>query len=241
MARLGPEPALDGTGTPESEWQRCRQLHRMPPWTVSPPPTNRCVVVAPHPDDEVLGAGGAASLLAASGIEIVLVAVTDGENSHPGREAELRYRRPLESAAAAATLGLSPLSTLRLGHPDGGVAEGRLTGELAAILQTGDLVLAPWPRDGHPDHDRTGTAASVAARRRDARLFSYLVWAWHWADPWSDIPWERSVRVDLGTQVASRKRRAARCFTTQLCGSNPILSTATLERLLRPFEVLIKP
>ncbi len=241
MARLGTEPALGGTGTPESEWQSCRQLHRIPPWTVSTPPTNRCVVVAPHPDDEVLGAGGAISLLAASGIDIVLVAVTDGENSHPGRQAELRHRRPLESAAAAATLGVSPLATLRLGHPDGGVAERRLTGELAAILQTGDLVLAPWPRDGHPDHDRTGIAASVAARRRDARLFSYLVWAWHWADPQSDIPWERSMRVDLGTQVASRKRGAVRCFTTQLCGSDPILSAATLERLLRPFEVLIKP
>jgi hypothetical protein len=104
MARLGTEPALGGTGTPESEWQSCRQLHRIPPWTVSTPPTNRCVVVAPHPDDEVLGAGGATSLLAASGIDIVLVAVTDGENSHPDRQAELRHRRPLESAASACLL-----------------------------------------------------------------------------------------------------------------------------------------
>ena len=242
MAHLEPTtPPLNGPGTPESQWQACPQLRRMRPWRMPTPSTNRCVLVAPHPDDEILGAGGAAALLGASGIDIVLVAVTDGENSHPGRRAELRRRRPLESAAAAASLGVFPLRTLRLGHPDGQIAERRLTAELTGVFQTGDLVLAPWPRDGHPDHDRAGRAAVVAAHRRQAQLLWYLVWAWHWANPDADIPWSNTVRVDFGPVLASRKRRAVRYFTTQVTGSKPILPPAVLQRLVRPYEVLIEP
>ena len=234
-------PPLDGAGTPESQWQACPQLRQMRPWRMPTPPTNRCVVVAPHPDDEILGTGGAAALLVASGIDIVLVAVTDGENSHPGRKEELRRRRPLESAAAAASLGLFCSRTFRLGHTDGQIAEHRLTAELTGVMRTGDLVLAPWPHDGHPDHDRAGRAATVAARRRQAQLLWYLVWAWHWADPDADIPWSNCVRVDLGPVVAHRKAVAVRCFTTQVAGSKPILSPPVLERLTRPYEVLIEP
>ena len=42
-------------------------------------------------------------------------------------------------------------------------------------------------------------------------------------------------------ELASRKRGAVRYFTTQLFGPDPILSAATIERLTRPYEVLIEP
>ena len=114
------------------------------------------MIAAPHPDDETLGVGGTTSLLLASGIDIVLVAVTDGESSHPGRGAELRQRRPLESPAAAACLGVVPAHTGGLGHPDGDIAESQLRAQLARVVQAGDLLLAPSDHDGHPDHDRVG-------------------------------------------------------------------------------------
>ncbi len=234
-------PRLDGTGTPESDWQASGQLRRLRPWEPPAPSTGRCVIVAPHPDDEILGVGGTAALLVAAGIEIVLVAVTDGENSDPSRRAELRRRRPQESLTAAARLGIPVPVTFRLGHPDGQVAEDRLEDELAELLWPGDLVLAPWPHDGHPDHDRAGRAAGAAAHRRRVMLFSYLVWAWHWASPCSGLPWHRARRVELGPQLTRRKRRAVRCFATQLSGPDPILPPPVLDRLTRPFEVLLKP
>jgi LmbE family N-acetylglucosaminyl deacetylase len=46
------------------------------PWT---PSREKMVVIAPHPDDEVLGAGGLIAAQAFLGVEIVVVAVTDGE------------------------------------------------------------------------------------------------------------------------------------------------------------------
>ena len=235
-------PNLEGAGTPESDWRACQELHHLRPWRRPAPSTGRCVIVAPHPDDEILGVGGTSALLFAAGIDIVLVAVTDGENSHPGRQAELRRRRPLESTAAAICLGLSPAATFRLGHPDGDIAEPRLRAQLAHLVRPGDLILAPWDHDGHPDHDRVGRAARAVASRRHAELLSYLVWAWHWASPDSQgLPWGDAVRVDLGPRLARRKRRAVRSFTTQLAGPDPILSPPVLERLTRPYEVLLGP
>ncbi len=198
------------------------------------------MIVAPHPDDEILGVGGTSSILAAAGIDLVLVAVTNGENSHPQRRSELRRRRPLEAAAAAARLGVAPKATVRLGHPDGGIAEAQLQAQLAHILRPGDLVLAPWDHDGHPDHDRAGRAARAVADRDQAQLLSYLVWAWHWASPRnSGLPWDRAVRVELGPALARQKRRAVRCFSSQLTGADPVLPPAVIERLTRPFEVLL--
>ncbi len=197
--------------------------------------------MAPHPDDEILGSGGASALLNAGGVEIVCVAVTDGENSHPDRQAELRLRRSLESLAASACLGLSPMRRLRLCHPDGHVTQARLQADLEELFRPGDLVLAPWPHDGHPDHDRSGSAAQVAANRRQATLFYYLVWAWHWASPELDLPWDKAARLDLDPELTRKKRAAVGCFTTQLTGPDPILPPAALERLTRPYEILLEP
>ncbi|WP_234009984.1 PIG-L family deacetylase, partial [Streptomyces sp. SA3_actF] len=58
-------------------WERWAQL----PEAVLP--QGPVVVVAAHPDDEVLGAGGALALLAAAGNPLTVVTVTDGEGSHP--------------------------------------------------------------------------------------------------------------------------------------------------------------
>jgi LmbE family N-acetylglucosaminyl deacetylase len=235
-----PALRLDCAGTPESAWQASRQLRHLRPWTKPAPPTRRCVILAPHPDDEILGVGGTWALLSTAGIDVVLVAVTDGENSHPGRRGELRQRRPLESAAAAACLGVATVRTVRLGHPDGGIAEPRLRAQLARLVRPGDLVLAPWDHDGHPDHDRVGRAARAVAGRRQAELLCYLVWAWHWAAPDGlDLPWDKALRVELGPDLTGRKQAAVRCFATQLTGPDPILPSTVIERLTRPYEVLL--
>jgi LmbE family N-acetylglucosaminyl deacetylase len=214
-------------------WAGCRPLRSLPIW--EPAANRRFVVVAPHPDEEILGAGGTLSVLAASGALVDLVAVTDGENSHPGREDELRRRRPVESAQAAETLGLSLSSIRRLGHPDGQVDEDLLAAQLSVAFRPDDVVLAPWAHDGHPDHDRAGRAArtACAALGRPPPV-SYLVWAWHWASA-ADIPWSGAVRVRFPASVAAAKRRAARCFTTQVADPDPILPPHVLARLTRDF------
>lgn len=241
MAQLGGRAGrLDGPGTAEEAWEACEDLRRLPIWTPGLAVSGRVVVVAPHPDDEILGAGGTLALLAAAGSEIVLVAVTDGEASHPGRRQELRSRRPGESAAAARILGTKPIETHRLGHADGGIDEDRLLVELAELVRPDDLLLAPWWRDGHPDHDLVGKASLAVGRRRNADMLAYLVWTWQWATPQGDVPWADACRVELGAQIAARKRTAVRCFTTQIAGPDPVLAPYVLRRLTRSFETFLR-
>lgn len=231
---------LDGAGTTEEAWRASRELDRLVRWTPEAPPSGRSMIVAPHPDDEILGAGGTWARLAGAGVDVTIVAVTDGEASHPGMAAELRARRPLESMAAAVRLGVPPARVIRLGHPDGGIDEDRLGVELLDVCGPGDLVLAPWDRDGHPDHDQVGRAAQAAGRDQRAQVLAYLVWTWHWASPDGGLPWDRAFRVDLGVELAARKRAAVSCFSSQVGGPQPILPAAALERLTRSFEVLLR-
>ncbi|OHV34222.1 hypothetical protein BCD49_24760 [Pseudofrankia sp. EUN1h] len=202
-----------------------------------PAPPGRVVVVAPHPDDETLGVGGTLALLAALAVPVVVVAVTDGEASHPGRADELRRIRVAERAEALRRLGLAGTEVHRLGLPDGGVSATAVAARLRPLVTAADLVLAPWRRDGHPDHDACGTAATALVP--PDRLRSYLIWAWHWASP-ADVPWERALRVPLGATAAAAKRAATRAFVSQLEGDRPILAPATLARLLRCDEVLLR-
>ncbi|MBV9660820.1 MAG: PIG-L family deacetylase, partial [Acidimicrobiales bacterium] len=208
MAKATSAPDLTGRGTPESAWSRCSTLAALPSWPLPLPAGGRIMVVAPHPDDEILGAGGTTARLCRLGAGVDLVAVTDGEHSHPGFDRYLRIVRPLETLAAAGRLGIDFGSISRLRHPDGQVDETKLVGQLTARIRPGDVVLAPWSSDGHPDHDAVGRAAETACARAGADLVAYLVWAWHWASP-EDLPWEKALRVDLDDLAAAKRGAAA--------------------------------
>ena len=124
------------------------------------------LVVAPHPDDEVLGVGGLVAMLA-GGVEIVVV--TDGEASHPDStvhsRAALAAIRRAETVTACGLLGVVPAAIAHLGHPDGGVDEAALTDALTTRLAPGRWCVTTWRGDGHPDHEAVGRAAAVACRR----------------------------------------------------------------------------
>lgn len=229
---------LTGAGTPESDWAAAGLPGRLPVLELDLLAAERVVLVAPHPDDEVLGAGGTLALLAGRGAEVHVVAVTDGEASHPGRAEQLRRVRELERTAALARLGLGGAHVHQLRQPDGGVDAAAVTALLAPLLTAGDLLLAPWAADGHPDHDACGEAAQRCAGDVGCRRWSYLVWAWHWATP-PEVPWERAQRVPLPTETAAAKVAAVRAFDSQLAGPDEILPPHVLARLLRSDEVLL--
>src|SRR5690606_13482680 len=78
-----------------------------------------------------------------------------------------------------------------------------------ALLRRGDLVLAPWEHDGHPDHDAVGRAALAAtAALPGLRLLRYPVWAWHWLPPDASPPPFAAIRMPLPPATLARKRRA---------------------------------
>ena len=150
----------------------------------------RLVVVAPHPDDEVLGLG--ATMAARSSRKApdlfsgrgpgetgatdtsthdpsdVVVCVSDGAASHPGEVApeEMRGRRKAECEAGAREVGID----LRmLGLPDGGLSADAVDAALHPVLDelAPTTVAVTWSGDGHPDHHVC--AESVRRWWRDAR------------------------------------------------------------------------
>lgn len=239
-----------GEGTPEAAWRSWRGLAQLPRAGLDElvPPGRRTVIVAPHPDDEVLGAGGLLSALAERRREVLIIGVTEGEGSHPGsalwpRDA-LAARRGAERSEGLRALGLAA-GIERLGYADGQLASDipGLTRRLGETLRQNDVVFATWACDGHPDHEAVGQAAARACAARGARLLQMPVWMWHWAQPGSErVPWQRALRFELGDAALARKRAAIACHRSQLeadatRGAPPILSTAALARWLRPYEV----
>jgi LmbE family N-acetylglucosaminyl deacetylase len=212
----------------------------------------RLVVVTPHPDDEVLGAGGLIQTALSEGVLVEVIAVTDGEASHPHSSvapalglADVRAR---ETETALRRLGWNEPVVTRLGLPDGHVGDHRseVDAALGDILLPDDLCVAPWRFDGHPDHDACGEAALGAARAVGARSLSFLVWTWHWADPrGSDVPWDLCRRLDLSRRARARKRWSTMAFTSQIAPLGPgaadaaILPSPLLRRFWRPFEVFV--
>ncbi|HEY5120093.1 MAG TPA: PIG-L family deacetylase, partial [Acidimicrobiales bacterium] len=67
------------------------------------------MVVSPHPDDEVLGAGGLIQVALSQHVLVEVVAVTDGEASHPrstvATTLNLARVRSAESRVALSRLG----------------------------------------------------------------------------------------------------------------------------------------
>jgi LmbE family N-acetylglucosaminyl deacetylase len=203
------------------------------------------VIVAAHPDDEVLGVGGLISILAAAGARVRLIAVTDGEASHRGHAdpAALALRRTAETAAALRALGAGTAEVVRLGLPDGGLAVGEddLAGVLRRLTAGFGVCLAPWDRDMHPDHE----AAGRAARRVFPRVLCYPVWMWHWASPGDPrVPWDQAAVVPLPPSAVARKRAAIGCFASQLedrgGGLGPVLSPGMTAHFTRAAEVLFQ-
>lgn len=250
---------IEGEGTPDASWQAWGGLRDLPPVSTASlvPPGRRAVIVAPHPDDEVLACGGLLQLLAAQGTHTVLVAVTDGTGSHPGSTAntpeQLARLRPRETEAALRALGLglgAPAGRpapqiVRARLPDGAVTASldELQTLLRQMLRPNDVVFVTWRQDGHPDHEACGLAAAMAANACRATLVEMPVWSWHWAAPGDvRLPWRRARRLALDEEVLRRKREAVGCFASQLrddpsTGQPAILPPHVLARLLHPYEI----
>lgn len=207
------------------------------------PPDRRIVVVAPHPDDEVIGCGGILAAAAEQGNPLVLIAVTDGEACYPPTPGcsrqQLAAMRRAESVEALRRLGNLPAAIHRLGLPDGGVRDHMqvLTQQLRRLLQPGDIVITTWRHDGHADHDAVGQAVADASDSRGARLLEVPIWAWHWpSNDQAHIRRVRAHRVALTTRWEVRKEYALSAYASQVRPPAPLSSSPALpQKLLAPW------
>ena len=214
----------------------------------------RVLVLAAHPDDESLAAGGLLQRAVALGATVHVVFATDGENNPwPQRVLERRWRigprerarwgarRRAEARAALGTLGV-PLACATFLHlPDQGLtplllqADGRATGLLAdavaAVRPT--LLVAPSGSDRHPDHAALAVLLRLALGRLGPRAprATELAYVVH-----GDTPTPRHVELALTPEEQSRKQAAIRCHASQIA-----LSRGRFLACARPTEVFLDP
>lgn len=226
-------------GTPEDHWAAVERWDSVP--SLELVGVRHAVVVAAHPDDESLGAGGLIARLGSEGAQVTVVLATVGEASHT---IDVSDRREREFEDAVATL--APTSTLVwLGLPDGGLREHRqeLTAALTDIVAGADLVVAPWRGDGHRDHRVAGEAAAEATRGR-VPLLEYPIWLWHWATPHDvGVPWDRFTRLELTAHDRGAKLAAIVSYESQverIPGDEPILHAGMLAHFGRDWETFVR-
>jgi LmbE family N-acetylglucosaminyl deacetylase len=113
---------------------------------------DRVLVVAPHPDDETIGAGGVIALHVAARDDVSIVVVTDGGASRAGglERAAMVQLRDREVRSAVRILGVEQLDCLRLA--EGNWAFDRAERLLAARVKGCRLIYAPSCVDFHPEH-----------------------------------------------------------------------------------------
>lgn len=184
---------------------------------------HRVLVLAPHPDDEVFGCGGAIMRHIALHQPVHVIITTDGAH---GVDAEERARhvqqRQQESRTAAAVLDYG--TPTFWDYPDRALAYGeKLVNEIVdAIGKTqADLIYAPSVYEIHPDHRALGMAALEAARRcsNPVQLALYEI----------GQPIRPNLLLDI-SDLAERKMQAMHCFASQNAKQRYDLDIAALNR-----------
>jgi LmbE family N-acetylglucosaminyl deacetylase len=168
------------------------------------------LVLAPHPDDEVLGCAGAILRHIAAGDRVAVVILTDGGGFHadgPERVAYVAQRRQ-ESRAAAAILGYGEPQFWECRDRELIYDEPLVRRICATVIATDARWLyAPSLYELHPDHRNLALATLEAIRRLGSQqsLAFYEVSA----------PLLPNRLLDI-SDLLERKRQAIACFTSQL-------------------------
>jgi LmbE family N-acetylglucosaminyl deacetylase len=183
------------------------------------------LVLAPHPDDESLGCGGALSLHAQRGHRAAVAFLSSGEAGLEDftREAAAAVRER-EAEDAAAVLGVANIDFLR--YPDGLLSRQlpALTASIRVLVtKVGpDRIYVPNDREAHPDHIATHRALVAALKQSSmvgVEVLEYEVWSpLDWFDVVEDI--SDVLETKLAAVACHRSQTAKMDFVRAVRGLN---------------------
>jgi LmbE family N-acetylglucosaminyl deacetylase len=218
------------------------------------------LVIAPHPDDETLGCGGAIALLKHQGYTVKILVMSDGTQSHPSSRkypaSALKHLRESETRCAMHILGVEPSHIMFLNLSDGAVPTPEVVNFSAVVNHfchylanvNPKIILAPWRSDPHPDHRATSQIlqAALAQTQCCPRVIEYPIWDW---DPNQRQPWTKALqqawRLDISGVVALKQQAIAvyRSQTTDLIDDDPNgfrLTPEMLSNFAHPWEIYLE-
>lgn len=181
----------------------------------------RVLVIAPHPDDEVLGCGGTIAYHSHNGDDVHIAIITKGSaDLFPAEQVEQTRH---EMQAAHTILGVNKTHLLDFPAPKlDTIPEHILADALRNLIYQiePELLYIPHRGDIHADHRATYYAALVAARPINScsirRILCYETLSeTEWAPPLSSEAFVPTVFVDVSALISS-KLQAMTCFKGQL-------------------------
>jgi len=191
------------------------------------------LVIAPHPDDEVLGAGGTIARFAAAGGRVTVLVVA--AHMPPLYPEEVHQRTVTEGRRAHELLGVAESEfwdnpAVLLGE----IPVHELNGRIHAVVDRvrPDVMLLPY-RDRHVDHQIVFDSAMVAARPVGPGRAIRLVACYetlsetHWNAPHLEPNFTPDWCIDV-TDWIERKLEAMRCYESQV---HPFPAPRSLEAL----------
>ena len=168
------------------------------------PAGGHVMVIAPHPDDEVIGCGGAVCRHVAAGDPVSVIYLTRGETSrgYPWLSpAQKQLKRQQEALDSCAILGVR--DTLFLDGSDGNLSDptiiAKLTAKVADAMRDRrpKLIYVPHADDNHPDHIAAYRMTIDLARAMSPRptVYQYELWSPLTADFAIDITRHMTAKI----------------------------------------------
>ena len=163
------------------------------------------MVIAPHPDDEVIGCGGTILRHAKAGDPVSVVYLTSGEKScgYPWLSpAQRKLKRKQEAQSSCKVLNVR--DTVFLEGVDGQCSDpevsAALTGPISAAIEAHQpvVIYVPHADDNHPDHAAAYRLLRgiVAASTRRPSILQYELWS----------PMHADYAVDVSSQMRAKIR-----------------------------------
>ena len=183
-------------------------------------------IVAPHPDDEIIGCSGLIQQLPESGKKVDIIYLTGGGKSHSGccnidESTLITHRREL-ARKSASILGIPQENLHFLDYPDGGIAfDCDETERLKSLLGElkPDAVFIPHKGEGWSDHVEAGNIVkSLLNDNKAVEIYEYCVWFWYYNV--RNIDWKNAKNVAMTKEQHKKKLQAMDAYIKPLapCG-----------------------
>lgn len=181
----------------------------------------RTLVIAPHPDDEILGVGGFIKKLTNSGCEVIVLTVSG--HLPPLYSEEVYIETINEAKQAHKLVGVTGSEYLKIPATKiGDVPVSELNGKIDRVIADFKplLVLCPYP-DRHIDHRLVFDATMTATRPIKAGSNIKLLAAYetlsetHWNAPHIESNFIPNWIIDI-TNTIKIKKQAVLCFKSQI-------------------------